>query len=487
MTIKNKKLILILLTLAFFLLAYGHFFKFHLVSDAYRIIDTPSKFIINLKCNEGRLIQVFYFTLFSFFNISLNSIDIYLLLYTINLTISIILLTLCALLVYNILSNNIKNITIQKRITIFLCSILLFINLTISEYLLYLENFILIFGLLLAIIATYTYMSKIKFKYAIILSLLLISSFCYQPCTQIFVSLSAIVILIKKEYNTPIDCLKYFAKILLLYLIAMALNYLFTWILNYLIPHLDPRIFIGESSIIANIFSKENLFTILIYFLISTFLIVINIKTLSYQNFGVQLLYVILLIILLCISFTILILGSNISFYCRIILNFTILYPLFKVYIISLKANNTCFKDIILTSSFLLLQLALLINVQQISIESTSQNINIVKQIIEEINEYENKNNVQINNIAFYQDSNINYEFWNAHSIIYFPYSAPIYYGYWCDIYSINTLSGKNLTRITNFELDKDIFNYFLSKDWHFPNLKEQIIFKGNTAHICKF
>jgi hypothetical protein len=107
--------------------------------------------------------------------------------------------------------------------------------------------------------------------------------------------------------------------------------------------------------------------------------------------------------------------------------------------------------------------------------------------MVEKIKEYENQNNIKVENIAFYYDPNLNYGYWNAQNSLLYPYTVPIYYGYWCDIYSINVLSGKKYNRIDDFEVDEQINDYFNSMDWNEPNVQEQLIFTGNTVHICLF
>ena len=195
---KIKKIILIFVTTLVLLFAYGRFFKFHLVGDAYRIIDSSTEFIINLKCNEGRLVQVLYFVVLNILGISINSIDMYMFLYRINWILSIIFLVLSVLLTFKMLISHMKNPTFRKKIVVYICTLLMFINISVSEYMLYFENGIMIFGLLLSIIAAYIFNSNKKQKYVIIPILILISSFCYQGVAQIFVILSALVLFISK-------------------------------------------------------------------------------------------------------------------------------------------------------------------------------------------------------------------------------------------------------------------------------------------------
>lgn len=483
MNTKVKKMLLILLTTIIVLVAYRNFFKFHLVSDAYRIINTTPEYIINLKCNEGRIVQVIYFSILNVLNISINSIDMYMFIYRINYVISMLLMIISVLLTYKILISYMKNITSSNKIIVYLCTLLIFINVSVSEYMLFFENFVMIFGLLLSIIAAQIYHSHIKFKNIIILSLILISSFCHQGVTQIFVILAALILLISKPEQKQRYYLKEILKILVLYFLPLLINYIICWWLNSILPNLDPRIFIGVLESLKQLVSWQNLLVLSIYMMLFGILILFNFRILIGKNiFGV-----IYLIMLSIISFEIFIFNNEAGLFPRILLNFIIIYPILKIYIINLKEDNKYIIDIILIVLLLILNIFIVSYLQVKNVNSTTKNIEAVQSIIDKINEYESENNIEVKNVAFYVDANINYKYWDAEEIMYFSYTAPIYYGYWCDIYSINVLSGKEYKRVNNLLVDKEIYYYFKTKDWDEVNLEEQLIFRGDTIHICRF
>lgn len=483
MSTKAKKAILIFVTTIMILLAYGCFFKFHLVSDTYRIINTNPEYIINLKCNEGRLVQVLYFSILNILNISINSIDMYMFLYRINWVISIILMIISILFTYKMLISYMKNITVRKKIIVYICTLLMFINVSISEYMLFLENFVMIIGLLLSIIAAHIYHTGMKYKNIIILILILISSFCYQGVAQIFVILAALILLISKPEQKQRYYLKEMFKILVLYFLPLLVNYIICWWLNSILPNLDPRIFTGIFESLKQLLSLHNLLVLSMYMILFGILIFFNPKILIGKNiFGC-----IYLIILSIISFEIFIFNNVAGLLPRIILNFIIIYPILEIYIMNLKENSNYVVDIVIIVMLLISNILVVSNLQLKNINSTTKNIEAVQSIIEKINEYEIENNIEVKNVAFYTDLNINYEYWDAEELMYFSYAAPIYYGYWCDIYSINVLSGKEYNRIDDLLVDKEITYYFMTKDWNELDIEEQVIFKGDTVHICRF
>ena len=485
MNTKLKKLVLPIITAIILLLAYGCFFKFHLASDAYRIIDNSNAFMINLKFNEGRLFQVLYFIILDFCSLSIDSIDMYMFLYRINSILSIIILTICVLLVYKLIKDNLKTVNIQKSIIVFICSLLMFINISVSEYLLYFENVVMILGLFLAVFAAYIYHTNTKLKYTIIPILILMSSFCYQGVAQIFVILSALILLIKRTNNEQKNCLKDLFKILILYLFPLVINYFITWWLNCILPNIDPRLFTGILQSLKNLLCFQNIITLTIYMILFGVLILFNPKLFMGKNLKMNLLNIFYLMTLSIISFVVFVFNNSVRLIPRTLLNFIIIYPVLKIYITNLKENHKF--DIVWVAILLITNIGLVSHLQISNIKSTTQNINVVQSIIEAITEYETENNIKIENLAFYDDSLINDSYWKCKDLLHYTYTCPIYYGYWCDIYSMNVLSYRIFNRIDDSNVDKYIYDYFLSQDWDEPNIEEQIIFKGNTAHICRF
>lgn len=487
MSSKTKKLILIIITTLILLLAYGAFFKFHLVSDAYRIIDSSNEFMINLKFNEGRILQVLYFVILNLLNISINSIDIYMLLYRINWILSIIFLVSCVQLTFSMLIAHMSNPTFRKKVVVYICTLLMFINISVSEYMLYFENGIMIFGLLLSIIAARIFNSNIKQKYAIIPFLILISSFCYQGVSQIFVVLSTLVMFISKPNEKHNYYIKELFKILLLYLSPLVINYLICWYLNSILPNIDPRLFTGILQSLKQLTSSQNKFIFATYILLLAFLFGFNLKLFDAEKIKENLLSIICLIIMSIISFQIFIFNNSVRLLPRTMFNFIIIYPILKIYITNKKTHSKHIIDIIWTIILLIANISLVLYLQIANINSTKQNIEVVSSMVEKIKEYEAENNIKVENVAFYYDPNLNYVYWNADNLLLYPYTVPIYYGYWCDIYSINVLYGEKFYRIDDFEVDEQINNYFNSIDWNEPNMEEQLIFTGNTVHICVF
>lgn len=480
----KKNIVIFIATIIILFFSFCCFFKFHLVSDSYRIIYNSSEYMIKLKLIEGRIVQVIYFFILYICRIEIHSISEYMFLYKINLSISIFLLSLCICIVYNIFFSTLQLNTKKEKFLLYVIVLTIFINISVCEYMLFIENFIIILGLLFSIIATIIFYSNKKI-YSIIL--IMLSSFCYQGVAQFFVIFSFINFLIK-NYN--VNKKKYICtiiEILLVYLLAQLINYCTCSIFNYYLPNLDPRLFNGIITNLDKVITQDNVTISIIYLFIVFFTIFINVNILYKRNFILHIINVFVLVILSIISFAIFLTNNSCGLMPRTLLNFIVIFPIIIIYILSVNKCININVHILLISLLFIGNILFIIKLQRFNIKSTKDNIYVVNQIIEIIEEYETKNNTKINNIMFYDDKKINYEYWNAYTTVYSTYNNPIYYGYWCDIYSINVLSGRDFNRIKDENVNKKIYNYFKSKNWNEVALNEQIIFKGNTVNICRF
>lgn len=321
--------------------------------------------------------------------------------------------------------------------------------------------------------------------------MLIISSFCYQGVTQFFVVFAFILFLLKnnmniKNYNKK-EYIYMVLKILFLYFGALMLNYCICEFFNSILPQEDPRLFTGIIENLKRIGSYTNVTILRAYMIIFVITVLININILNDGNLKIHLTNMLLLVIMSIISFFIFLFNNSCALMPRITLNFLVIYPIFEIYIIALKKNKKSAIDFVFISLFLAFSILSIIKLQKLNIDSTNQNIEVVNDIVQKIEEYEIKNNIKIENIVFYSDSQLNYKYWNAAFNVYSTYTNPIYYGYWCDIYSINVLSGRNFNRIEDNKRDKNMYDYFKSKNWDEPNLDEQLVFDKNIVNICRF
>lgn len=96
--------------------------------------------------------------------------------------------------------------------------------------------------------------------------------------------------------------------------------------------------------------------------------------------------------------------------------------------------------------------------------------------------EYEQKNNIEIKNIAVAYDKNVTWCYNELkHKSLYTHRALMIW---WCDVYTINYYTNRNLQKV---QMKPEIYNtYFKDKDWDKLE-KEQFIFEGDTMYYCVY
>ena len=497
----NLKIIIAFLFM--FYTTFTLFFKFHLGSDAYRVIYNNSEYIVNLKMVEGRPIQAMYFKLVDITTKGMDNITKYTGIYRIGLVMSGLITAISFYLVYKNIKKIINVKSKQKRILIFILVASIFINITICEYMLFLENVVMALGILFAVLATLIVSSTRKnvIKYSLCYLLLVLSTFCYQGTTQLFVILSLLNFIlsninkldkqnvspqkiIKIEKNEYITTL---IKIFVLYFGAQGVSYIICVWYNKLYPDLDPRLITGIVKNLRSLISYNvvNIYRVNIIILI--FIMFYNLITPEDRNTKSNLINMTLLFFASFISYIIFIFNNSAALVPRSVYNLIIILPVLELYIINLEYKKFFKFNVWIIFLYVVLNILLSVFFQNLNIISTKQNIEAVNKIIYRINEYENTNNIKVEEIAFYKDESPNYEYWHAPLNILSTYTNPVYYGYWSDIYSINVLAHRNFKKVTSENLNEDLVLYFKSKDWVNLNLDEQMIFDGNRVSICKF
>lgn len=481
----------VFITIILFIIFFNYY-RYHFVSDAYRIIyNSNSDWIIKLKLVEGRPIQSLYFFVISRLNIHMNSLGAYLNVYRINLTISILLISFICFYLY-IKLKRIFNLKLKKhKVFFFLVSLLITVNISTCEYLLFIENYIMILGFLITLIAGDVFNSKVKCKEIISFLLLLLASFCYQGTITVFLVyvfiLKLIDNLLKKESNKNIFF--YILKAILIYFIVIGINYIFIQISNNYFPGLDNRVS-SQVDITTDAFYVAYFFIYYLDVLIPVFILFLFINKIQKRELSCNF-NILMLLILTSLSISVFCFGNTAVFTVpRLTLAMYVILAIVCLYIFTIdyvrKKFNINFILIFMTIIFIL-QVATMIYFQLQNVYSTQINQKIINEIISKIEKYERENDIEITNIAFYDDMHLNYKYFNVTSSIYAMYTYPIYYESWSDIYSINVLSGRNFKRVSDENLDKELYYYFKSNDLDTPNLDMQIIFKENTVHICRF
>ena len=99
----KKRIIKIILILIACFTIFSQYYLEHYVTDAYKAAYLGTSYLTKLKLIEGRPIQSLYFFILNKIGINLSTLKEYLLIYRINLTLSIILISFAILITNQII------------------------------------------------------------------------------------------------------------------------------------------------------------------------------------------------------------------------------------------------------------------------------------------------------------------------------------------------------------------------------------------------
>lgn len=460
------------------------FYRVVYTSDAYNIVGYDLETYNVFALGNMRPLQ---YVITKGFMWLLGSDIKYEIIYSIYLTITLVLLALSMYLVYTYLikiineNERIPKLTKLKKGLIFVCIIFMFFNRYLSDNLVYLENLTMILSLFLAVVASILYSKNIKYKNVICLILLIISEFSYQTMITTFIILSLIFYAIKS--NKKID-FKYLIKASILFVIPLILLFIFS---KYL----------GEKGVVINDrYSKLNEYImvfaaigvqlfiyimkyILYYFIFSIIFNFVSIdKEKKYITYN--LIFILITAALYTYSFAI-INGAYMS--NRMAWNIGAISSIICLFIIiyrdDIELKKKRYKVTI--SLFLLIELVLFYSLYGIYTVYNNKVENNCKYVINYIEKWNSEHEEKIDRIALYKDESITESEW--FSIV--PYLTLKIYNIEESFYTQFKIYSNN--KYYEVEPSDEIFNrHFKGKDWQEFDL-EQFVVYGNTLHMCKF
>lgn len=203
MKIKKEKNVIFLILFIITIIACSAFLKPHYTSDTYRIIHDGYEFYSYDKfMKEARPITAILTMIMGIFNIP---IEIYI---VASFIISIILLNISVVELYEILKGTDKELKYTQKIMLVLISYIIIFNYLTIEHILFLEAAIMSLGILLSILACKIIVSKETYCWLKAVLLLFIGVFCYQGSIAIFPMIILTYYAVKEKIN-----IKEYAKI----------------------------------------------------------------------------------------------------------------------------------------------------------------------------------------------------------------------------------------------------------------------------------
>ena len=478
---KDYKLyIFFLITIVFF----GTYAKMQFATDTYSVFAMPTRDIVNHFLSSGRILSAMWFALVGVLRLGITSKNI--LTYSIAILSTTIALYKLNLIVKKFIQNNFLSIIVTT---------LIIINPFSVEYFMYLEKGVLLLSILMAVCAVEQFVKyledKGKGKKHLVFSFIfmLISTFSYQGTVAIYIAIASIFI-VKYSKNIK-DFIVNNIWMFLCYGLPAIINLLIIRIffsnarVNGAVNFADTleKIVDGCKKMLAtyNILPKYFFLIMTTIAILISLIIMIKSKKIS-KIFG--LIYVAVLDVLITLAPFAMQNTDSIWFVARSSYAFASLFGLIILYTcVNIEKEeglkNTLFNTICVI--FAIVQFICFNN-----IEIAHYNLNYTDkmnsiEIGKMINEYQEETGIEVTNICIYLDASHAFSYQNI-----FTSGDMNVSGFgpdWSDVEMINYYNGLKLVRA---EKDEELQNQFAEKDWDSFN-KEQVIFVGNTIHLCKF
>ncbi len=386
---------------------------------------------------------------------------------------------------------------IKSDIICVIASILIIINIFSIELFVYIEKGIMMLSVLLCIFAVDALRNFFEGnKKSIFLSIvyMLIANFCYQGTVAIFVAISLIYVI---KYSKNI-------KNFILNNIVVTLVYGIPAIINFVTvrfiygnSRVSGKIVLSESiskiyaGIKEMILSNYGLFPKYLFFIFLTALIIYGIFKIikSFEATNQKVLYIlgIFYILVGTLAFTIapqLLQSTNeIWFTARSTYAFTSILGILLIYFSSIIKIDNKEAIIILATSciFLLIQYIYFAMYTIDNYKVNFEDKEITNQIEELINNYEKETGNVITKISIYNDMNPKYSYDDIKCIK--DMNIKAFAHDWSASAIINFYMRRNLVSVPN---DDEIKSKFSEQDWNYFN-EEQLIFQGDTLHLCNY
>ena len=482
---KKQELIIFILITLVTMLCFLPIIIGHYSTDTYRLIEMGYKeYAIKFSLNDGRIFM-------SLIGLIASKINIGIILYvSILTTIGILISNMCVLKIYKIVNRDKEKINYLllciSYITIYNCMYL--------ENLYFTECIVMALSIYLFILAADKLVNKDCFFIPLLLTI--IGVFCYQGTINFFITFSFLLVIIKEKKINKKVIVK-MEIVLVICLCSMILNIIQVKICGMLL-NLEQTRTGGVNLIIDNIkYMISNLDELILKHyifpkgLLFLFWIITIISVLIYEykndNNSQNIINLILLTIIAVVSSILINIVSLSSFaLARMIFSIGALEGLFYIYIYSnmeiLSKKNYKIIFIIIFITYLIINIY---NTESILIKHKIANRLDKEEALkvnEIITEYEDENNVKIENISISVDKNVTWTYKKLNDDS--PYSHRALMIWWDNVEVINYYTGRHLKRV---DMDKDIYiKYFKNKNWDELD-KEQFVFEGNTLYCCSY
>lgn len=479
--LKNKELLIYsVITIIFF----GIFFSIEYAVDSYATFSFSIQDLYDQFASCGRFIIVGVGAILKFLNMNDKIV------YFLSFISGIICMIIAQYKLYNIIKSDVKN----EKVRLIIPTLIL-LNIFSIELFLFIEKGIMMFSILMCVCATESIIKlfdtkkKKYFLYALIYMLL--SNFSYQGVTGIFVAISLIYIL---KYSKTI-------KDFLVNNVLVACAYGIPSIIDYILIRLfsvGSRVS-GEIIFIESIkkiikgtldmtFYMHKLLPKYLYLgLVVIICVLLIFKILSKKDKAIveilKVVYIFCGIIVATVLPQIMQSTEWIWLVPRSTYSFAAIFGILILYfLMNFEVAESIEKIIIILSGLLLIfQFYSFNKISTDRYKVNAVDYEVTKRICQEIQDYEEKSGNKIKNIAIYNDAEIEYSYKGI--FITGDINLKAYSKEWGILSIIEYYDGRKLNQI---EQDTKKQEEFGKKNWTCFTT-EQLIFDGDTLHLCMY
>lgn len=339
----------------------------------------------------------------------------------------------------------------------------------------------MIISLFFAVIASIIYTSRMKYKFIITLTLLILSEFCYQTMITTFVILSILFYII--ENGEKRIKFNYIMKLTMLFVIPLLILFLTYIIMKNYGVNINTRWWMGSKNIILNIIIVIYFYCLIYFLYFATSIFAINrFNRKKDKNLNYNLFIMVLIGVIYTLSFLI---TNSARISCRMAYPMGMLPGLFLVSI-AIFSNIKIKKDkiiyILIIVIFFIIEIIGYLSIYNLYIKHNRTVRNNCEILVSYILDYNMDHEENIDKIAIYNDKNITIQNW--YSIV--PYLDFEVYNSEYNLYCIIKGFYKHL-ELEYVEQSKEVYNeYFVNEDWEEFNSRQFIVL-NNTLHFCKY
>ena len=473
-----------LITLIFF----GVLTKMEFAVDSYATLTFSLKGFITQFASSGRFCLVFVGVILKMLNLKYETV------YMISFIAAIVCMIISLYKLYLIMKDDIKNEALKIIIPT-----LIVLNAFSIELFLFIEKGIMLFGVMVCIFAVgeiKKWLESKNKKYLVTSFIfMLLGNFSYQGVVGIFVAI-AIIYIIKYSKNI---------KEFIINNIVVALSYGIPAVIDYLLikvlyssSRVNGKIDFARSLKIVSDSTKdmitktygmlpEHFLEILIACIIGLIIYQIIVKKDEIRNKIIDILkivYIIAAVIFASVAPQLMQNTDSIWFVARSTYAYA---SLFGVLVLYLFMNFENIKEWTRYAVFVLSIVLIVVQFYKFnSIETERYKVNemdyeVTRKIVNRIDEYEKSTGNKIKNIALYEDKSMSYSYYGIFSTG--DTNIKAYAKDWCIVYILKYYAGLDLKVV---EKNSEVEEKFKNEDWlYFED--EQLVFDGDTLHLCKY